>query len=135
MVDIETTGLSLQYDEIIEIAAIKYRAGVKVDQFSTLVKPEYEIDEYITELTGITLEDFIHSYRKSNSHKGISAREITTEKTEFDEAHPLFEKVCVFTGTLEKMQLVVDLGGIPGDRTCPVASKRPARESSIIFIK
>lgn len=56
VVDIETTGLSPQYDEIIEIAAIKYRAGVKVDQFTTLVKPECEIDEYITELTGITNE-------------------------------------------------------------------------------
>lgn len=39
----------------------------------------------------------------------------------FDENHPLFGKVCVFTGTLEKMQrkevmqLVADLGGIPGD--------------------
>lgn len=72
-------------------------------------------------LSDITLEDFIHSYRKSNSHNGISAKEIKTEKTEFDEAHPLFGKVCVFTGTLEKMQrkeamqLVADLGGIPGD--------------------
>ena len=60
-------------------------------------------------------------YKKSNSHKGISAKEITTEKTEFDETHPLFEKVCVFTGTLEKMQrkeamqLVADFGGVPGD--------------------
>lgn len=235
VVDIETTGLSPQYDEIIEITAIKYKHGEQVDTFSTLVKPEYEIDEYITELTGITnemvttapkiaeciadfkefigdaiivgynvnfdinflydnlldccnenlsndfvdvmriakrvlpelyhhrqkdiaeyygisidgahraeadclmcnecfknlkqeiissgitLEDFIHSYRKSNSHKGINAKEISTEKTEFNEEHPLFGKVCAFTGTLEKMQrkeamqLVADLGGIPGN--------------------
>lgn len=233
VVDIETTGLSPQYDEIIEIAAIKYKSGEKVDLFSTLVKPEYEIDEYITELTGITnemvatapkiadcigyfkefigneiiigynvnfdinflydnlleccdeklsndfvdvmriakrvlpelshhrqkdiaeffgisidgahraeadclmcneclenleneiktsgvtLEDFIHSYKLS--HNGIRAKDISTEKTEFDECHLLFGKVCAFTGTLEKMrrkeamQLVADLGGIPGD--------------------
>ena len=41
VVDIETTGLSPQYDEIIEIAAIKYKSGVKVDVFSTLVKPQF----------------------------------------------------------------------------------------------
>ena len=41
--------------------------------------------------------------------------------TEFDEDNPFFEKVCVFTGVLEKMkrsdaaQLVVDLGGICGN--------------------
>ncbi|NLC92869.1 MAG: exonuclease, partial [Treponema sp.] len=230
---IETTGLSPQYDEIIEIAAIKYKSGEKVNLFSTLVKPEYEIDEYIIELTGITnemvatapkiadciaefkkfigneiivgynvtfdinflfdnlleycdeklsndfvdvmriakkvlpelshhrqkdvaeffeisidgahraeadclmcneclenlkmeikakgvtLDDFIHSYKFN--HNGISAKDISTEKTEFNEGHPLFGKVCVFTGTLEKMQrkeamqLVADLGGIPGD--------------------
>ena len=56
VVDIETTGLSPQYDEIIEIAAIKYKFGEKADVFSTLVKPEYKINEYITELTGITNE-------------------------------------------------------------------------------
>ena len=43
---------------------------------------------------------------------------MTTENTVFDETHPLYGKVCVFTGTLEKMirkeavQLVLDLGGI-----------------------
>ena|GEM_PF-2205776 len=35
VVDIETTGLSPQYDEIIEIAAIKYKFGEKADVFST----------------------------------------------------------------------------------------------------
>lgn len=235
VVDIETTGLSPQYNEIIEIAAIKYKSGEMADVFSTLVKPKYEIDEYITELTGITnemvatapkieecivefkefigneiivgynvnfdinflydnlleccdeklsndfvdvmriakrvlselshhrqkdiaeffeisvdvahraeadclicneclknlkneikasgvtLEDFIQSYKLSYNYKGISAKDILTEKTEFNESHPLFGKVCVFTGVLEKMQrkeamqLVADLGGIPGD--------------------
>lgn len=58
---------------------------------------------------------------KSKSHKGISAKDISTENTEFDREHPLFGKVCAFTGPLEKMQrkeamrLVADLGGILGD--------------------
>lgn len=54
--DIETTGLDPFYDEIIEIGAIKVKDGIVTDTFSTLIKPEYEISEFITELTGITNE-------------------------------------------------------------------------------
>lgn len=54
--DLETTGLSPQYDEIIEICAIKIDNGEEIERFQTLVKPENEIDEYISELTGITNE-------------------------------------------------------------------------------
>ena len=54
--DLETTGLSPQYDEIIEICAIKIDSGKEIERFQTLVKPENEIDEYISELTGITNE-------------------------------------------------------------------------------
>ena len=50
----------------------------------------------------------------------VSLSEIYT-RTEFDETHPLYGKLCVFTGTLEKMQrkdamqIVVDLGGQVGN--------------------
>lgn len=54
--DLETTGLSPQYDEIIEICAIKIDNDKEIERFQTLVKPENEIDEYISELTGITNE-------------------------------------------------------------------------------
>lgn len=231
VIDLETTGLSPDYDEIIEIAAIKVRNLEVVDTHQTLVKPINPIDEYITELTGITnamvenapsisdalpeLLDFVSDdliighnvnfdinfiydeceYNKfpsfSNNfvdtmrlsrklhpdlkhhrlsdiidylhistdtyHRALAdchstlkcfclmreealskyetvagfqkafknyygykldARDITTQKTEFDTTHPLYGKTCVFTGTLEKMsrkeamQIVVDLGGI-----------------------
>lgn len=52
------------------------------------------------------------------ARKYTNAKDITTDKVEFDETHPLFGKHCVFTGTLEKfvrkdaMQIVADLGGI-----------------------
>lgn len=55
-IDIETTGLSPIYDEIIELGAVKYRAGSVVDTFSSLVKPENPIDPFITQMTGITNE-------------------------------------------------------------------------------
>lgn len=59
--DIETTGLDPMYDEIIEIGAIKVEDGKEIETFSTLIKPEYEIDEFITELTGITNEMVINA--------------------------------------------------------------------------
>ncbi len=54
--DIETTGLDSQYDEIIEIGAVKVKNAIVVDEFHSLVKPKHRIDEFITDLTGITNE-------------------------------------------------------------------------------
>jgi len=56
VIDIETTGLSTEYDEIIEIGALKIKDGQVIDSYSQLVKPKYRIDEFITKLTGITNE-------------------------------------------------------------------------------
>lgn len=53
VLDIETTGLSPQNDYITEISAIKYRNNRRVDEFSSLVKPDFSIPYYITRLTGI----------------------------------------------------------------------------------
>ena len=59
-IDVETTGLSPLYNELIEISAIKYEGAKKLDTFSTLIKPKKEVSRTITNLTGITnkmLED------------------------------------------------------------------------------
>lgn len=56
VIDLETTGLSAQWDAIIEVAAIRVRDHQVVDTFTELVNPERELDEFITELTGITNE-------------------------------------------------------------------------------
>lgn len=53
-IDVETTGLSPLYNELIEISAIKYEGNKKVDTFSTLIKPKKEISKTITNITGIT---------------------------------------------------------------------------------
>lgn len=55
--DIETTGLSSNYNEIIEIAGVKVRNGAIIDEFSTFVKPTKAIKPFITELTSITNDD------------------------------------------------------------------------------
>ena len=54
--DIETTGLDSEFDEIIEIGAIKVDNYKIIDEFHSLIKPKEEIDEFITNLTGITNE-------------------------------------------------------------------------------
>lgn len=235
VVDLETTGFDPNYDEIIEISAIKVVNNNVVDKFSSLTKLEHtdSISEYITKLTGITndmikdapnlenvLTDFLnfvgnniivghninfdirflydncfYYFKKpftndyidtmrisrkllpdlnnhklktiskhynidySNAHRGLtdcnityncfnslkdevltqynsieeftkifkplsaynSFKNITTDKTDFDITHPLYNKVCVFTGKLDKMtrkdalQLVADFGGICGN--------------------
>jgi len=54
--DLETTGLSPDFDEIIEFSGFHINDGKVVDQYSTLIKPLNRLDPFITELTGITNE-------------------------------------------------------------------------------
>ena len=57
--DIETTGFSINYNEIIEIGAVKIYKGMPVDEFSAFVKPKDIISKVITDLTGITNDDVV----------------------------------------------------------------------------
>ena len=52
--DLETTGLSPEKDEIIEIGAVKVVEGKVVDRFMKFVKPDVPISEMVTGITGIT---------------------------------------------------------------------------------
>ncbi len=55
-VDIETTGISPQHAQIIEIGALKVRDGEVVDTFSQLIDPGVSVPTEITALTGITTD-------------------------------------------------------------------------------
>jgi exonuclease, DNA polymerase III, epsilon subunit family len=228
VVDLETTGLNPEYDEIIEVCAVRVRNNEIAETFQTLVKPQCKVDDFISELTGITnemLEDapspdsvisqlysfigndivighnvnfdinFLYDYIDSfldkrfgndyidtmriarklfpdkrhhrladvaeylnisydEHHRAMAdcrltlecymrmhnmvldtypneesfvrcfgnhrfdLTKISSDKTEFDETHPLYGKFCVFTGKLDKMtrteaaQIVVNFGGI-----------------------
>jgi DNA polymerase-3 subunit alpha (Gram-positive type) len=52
--DLETTGLSAQFDEIIEIGAIKVHQHQVIDSFHSLVKPKSQINDFISSKTNIT---------------------------------------------------------------------------------
>jgi DNA polymerase-3 subunit alpha (Gram-positive type) len=60
-IDLETTGLDKYNDSIIEIAMIKFdeKTFKEIDRFSSLINPEIEIPELISNITNIANEDVI----------------------------------------------------------------------------
>ncbi|MDP9363953.1 MAG: 3'-5' exonuclease, partial [Chloroflexota bacterium] len=52
-VDVETTGLRPAQQRVVEVAAIRYRDGIEVARFETLINPQRRLPKYIVELTGI----------------------------------------------------------------------------------
>ena len=54
LLDIETTGLSPQNDDIIEIGAIRVRENKITDTYTSLIKTDRILPRFITNLTGIT---------------------------------------------------------------------------------
>ena len=52
--DLETTGVSWEKDEVVEISAVKVKGGEIVDEFSSLVNPGMPIPHYASEVNGIT---------------------------------------------------------------------------------
>lgn len=66
-------------------------------------------------------ESFQKEFKKKHKLSSIKAKDILPTVSDVDIDNPLYNKVCVFTGTLEKltrkeaMQIVVNLGGVCGD--------------------
>lgn len=56
VVDIETTGLDVRRDEIIEIAAIRVRNGEPAEELSLLIKAAVSIPDEVQNLNGLTNE-------------------------------------------------------------------------------
>ena len=52
--DVETTGISCQYDDVVELSALKVRDNKVVEEFSTLVKAEKPISYGASMVNGIT---------------------------------------------------------------------------------
>jgi DNA polymerase III alpha subunit (gram-positive type) len=50
--DLETTGLTPVVDRIVEIGAVRFRAGEALDTFQTLVDPEMPISSGATATSG-----------------------------------------------------------------------------------
>lgn len=52
--DLETTGVSWENDEVVEISALKTKSGMVVDEYTTLVNPGMSIPYYASEVNGLT---------------------------------------------------------------------------------
>ena len=55
--DVETTGLSPEDDEIIEVGAVRFRGAETLDTFHSLVNPNRKIGAFIRRYTGITQQE------------------------------------------------------------------------------
>lgn len=55
--DLETTGLDTQRDEIIEVGAVKFQGDQILGSYNTLVNPHRSLSQFINQLTGITDRD------------------------------------------------------------------------------
>lgn len=64
LIKVETTGLDVNRDFIIDIAAVKVRDNQIVDEYSTLVNSGTYIDDFIESFTGIT-NDMLRSTGKT----------------------------------------------------------------------
>ncbi len=60
IIDVETTGGSPFFSRIIEIGLLRIQHGEVVEQFQTLVNPNQEIPEFITNMTGIKESDVMN---------------------------------------------------------------------------
>ena len=70
--DLETTGISRVYDEVVEISAVKVRSGKVVDEFSTLVNPGRHIPAGASQVNGITDQMVADAPRFLQGVAGIS---------------------------------------------------------------
>ncbi|MEF3244615.1 MAG: 3'-5' exoribonuclease [Caldisericaceae bacterium] len=70
--DLETTGLRVEEDEVIEIGAIKVINWESVSTFKTLVKSTKTLPHFISNLTGITQEDLNKAQDKEDVKKAFS---------------------------------------------------------------
>lgn len=86
IVDIETTGFSLELCSIIEIAALKISSGEIVDKFHAFIKQTKSIPPFITNLTGITdgevangelIEDVLLIFLKFTGNLALVGHNIT----------------------------------------------------------
>lgn len=86
--DFETTGIDYLKNGITEIGAVKIVDGRIVEQFTTLVKPDYPITEENASITGIT-EDMVKNSPKISSvipdfMKFIEGAILVAHNAEFD---------------------------------------------------
>lgn len=85
--DLETTGLSPQKDQIIEIGAVKIRDEKIIGKYNCILYPEIPVSNLIIELTGISREML---------SKGIPLKEGVETFLDFSEGYPILGHNVMF---------------------------------------
>lgn len=89
--DVETTGLQAGVDEIIEVAAVKFRGTEILDRYSQLVAPFQPLPLKISRLTGIKPEDLASAPRFN---------EIGSDIAQFVKSYPIIGHSVSFDLTM-----------------------------------
>ncbi|MDR0516452.1 MAG: 3'-5' exonuclease [Fibromonadaceae bacterium] len=79
-IDLETTGLELEKDEIINIALVRFENGAIAASIDFMVKPSKELPFFITHLTGISQNEL---------NEAKTFKEIVPQILEFINEQPL----------------------------------------------
>lgn len=101
VLDLETTGLSNEFDRIIEFAAIKVQSGMIVDRIQMFVNPHQNLSAFITEKTHI---------KQSDVNEAKSIEDVITTWLDFMEDHILLAHNAQFdigfiNANLERLNL------------------------------
>lgn len=99
--DIETTGISIQKDKIIELSAVKVKEGKVVEEFSSLVNPRQPIPFEAYKVNGISdemvagepfLEEVLPKFLDFTKNEIVVGHNIASFDTNFiyDAAYELF---------------------------------------------
>lgn len=70
-IDLETTGIRLSKDKIIEVGLLKVKDSHVIDTFSCVINPDVQIDEKILELTKISEKEIENAKRIQDVIKHI----------------------------------------------------------------
>ena len=70
-IDLETTGIRLSKDKIIEVGILKVKDSHVIDTFSCVINPDMQIDEKILELTKISEKEIENAKRIQDVIKHI----------------------------------------------------------------
>jgi len=94
--DVETTGLDVEKDEIINIALVRFEDGNVTASMDFMVKPQKEISSFVKYLTGIS---------QSELNEAKSFKEIAPQILEFINGKPLVAHNVAFDSKLFMLAL------------------------------
>ncbi len=107
--DLETTGLDHESDEIIEVAAIRFDTGGVIDRYQSLVNPGRDLEYRIERLTGINPGDLLTAPHFSTLRAEVEAfiglDPIVGQNPTFDTAFLERNGVAVFGPTFDTFDL------------------------------